>query len=177
MIAQSGENWRLFHIVPLIQRCYSPPFTEVFNFCQLYFIVFCIEALYLLYIPWLFNIFAAAAKSLQSCPTLCHPIDGSPPGSSVPEILQARILEWVAISLSSACMHAKSLQLCPILCDPMDSSPPGSSVHGSFQARVLEWGAISFSGLLFKQSLKTDSEITEMIELADKVFKSLIQIA
>ena len=43
---------------------------------------------------------AAAAKSLQSCPTLCDPIDGSPPGSSVPGILQARILEWVAISFS-----------------------------------------------------------------------------
>ena len=41
---------------------------------------------------------AAAAKSLQSCPTLCDPIDGSPPGSSVPGILQARTLEWVAIS-------------------------------------------------------------------------------
>ena len=45
---------------------------------------------------------AAAAKSLQSCPTLCDPIDGSPPGSPVPGILQARILEWVAISFSSA---------------------------------------------------------------------------
>ena len=43
---------------------------------------------------------AAAAKSLQSCPTLCDPIDGSPSGSSVPEILQARTLEWVAISFS-----------------------------------------------------------------------------
>ena len=45
---------------------------------------------------------AAAAKSLQSCPTLCDPIDGSPPGFSVPGILQARILEWVAISFSNA---------------------------------------------------------------------------
>ena len=45
---------------------------------------------------------SAAAKSLQSCPTLCDPIDGSPPGSPVPEILQARTLEWVAISFSSA---------------------------------------------------------------------------
>ena len=45
---------------------------------------------------------AAAAKSLQSCPTLCDPRDGSPPGSSVPGILQARTLEWVAISFSSA---------------------------------------------------------------------------
>ena len=44
----------------------------------------------------------AAAKSLQSCPTLCGPIDGSPPGSPVPGILQARTLEWVAISFSSA---------------------------------------------------------------------------
>ena len=45
---------------------------------------------------------AAAAKSLQSCPTLCFPIDGSPPGSPVPGILQARTLEWVAISFSNA---------------------------------------------------------------------------
>ena len=45
---------------------------------------------------------AAAAKSLQSCPTLCDPIDGSPSGSPVPGILQARTLEWVAISSSNA---------------------------------------------------------------------------
>ena len=45
---------------------------------------------------------AAAAKSLQLCPTLCDPIDGSPPGSAIPGILQARTLEWVAISFSSA---------------------------------------------------------------------------
>ena len=45
---------------------------------------------------------AAAAKSLQSCPTLCDPIDGSPPGSPIPGILQARTLEWVAISFSNA---------------------------------------------------------------------------
>ena len=45
---------------------------------------------------------AAAAKSLQSCPTLCDPIDGSPPGSPIPGIIQARTLEWVAISFSNA---------------------------------------------------------------------------
>ena len=45
---------------------------------------------------------ASAAKSLQSCPTLCNPIDDSPPGSPVPGILQARTLEWVAISFSNA---------------------------------------------------------------------------
>ena len=55
---------------------------------------------------------AAAAKSLQSCPTLCDPIDGSSSGSSALEILRARILEWVAIFIFDACMHAKSLQSC-----------------------------------------------------------------
>ena len=81
---------------------------------------------------------AAAAKLLQSCPNLCDPTDGSPPGSCVPGILQARILEWVAISFSNAIMHAKSLQSYLTLCDPMDSSPPGSTVHRILQARILE---------------------------------------
>ena len=45
---------------------------------------------------------SAAAKSLQSCPTLCDPVDGSPPGSPVPGLLQARTLEWAAISFSNA---------------------------------------------------------------------------
>ena len=88
---------------------------------------------------------AAAAKSLQLCPTLCYPVEGSPPGSPVPGILQARTLEWVATSFSNASMHAKSLQSCPTLCDPMDSSPPGSSVHGILLTRILEWIAFSFS--------------------------------
>ena len=48
-----------------------------------------------------FSVYAAAAKSLQSCPTLCGPIDGSPPGSPIPGILQARTLEWVAISFNA----------------------------------------------------------------------------
>ena len=51
-----------------------------------------------------YRILHAAAKSLQSCPNLCNPIDGSPPDSSVPGILQAGILEWVIISFSNACM-------------------------------------------------------------------------
>ena len=89
----------------------------------------------------------AAAKSLQSCPTLCDPIDGTPPGSAVPGILQARTLEWVAISSSNAWkwkVKVKSFSRVWLL-DPMDCSLPGSSVHGIFQARVLEWGAIAFS--------------------------------
>ena len=81
----------------------------------------------------------------QSCPTLCELMDCSPPGPSVPGILQARILEWVAMSFSNACMHAKSLQSCPTLCDPIDGSPLGPSVPGILQARILEWVAISFS--------------------------------
>ena len=91
---------------------------------------------------------AAAAKSLQSCPTLCDPIDGSPPGSPHP---------WDSLGKNTGvgchfllqCMKVKSqsevAQSCPTLSNPMDCSPPGSSVHGIFQARVLEWGAIAFS--------------------------------
>ena len=83
---------------------------------------------------------AAAAKSLQSCPTLCDPIDGSPPGSTLPGILQARTLEWVAISFSN--VH------------PWDSPGKNTSglpfpspmhIPGILQARTLEWGAIAFS--------------------------------
>ena len=53
-------------------------------------------------VKWHFKVDPAAAKSLQSCPTLCDPIDGSPPASPIPGILQARTLEWVAISFSNA---------------------------------------------------------------------------
>ena len=88
----------------------------------------------------------AAATSLQSCLTLCNPIDRSPPGSP-----------WdspgkntgVGCHFLPQCMKAKSesevAQSCPTLSDPMDCSLPGSSVHGIFQARVLEWGAIALS--------------------------------
>ena len=89
-----------------------------------------------------------AAKSLQSCPTLCNPMDCSLPGFSVHGILQARTLEWVAISLLQ-CMKVESesevTQSCLTLSDPMDCSPPGSSIQGTFWAIVLEWGAIAFS--------------------------------
>ena len=64
---------------------------------------------------------AAAAKSLQSCPTLCDPVDGSPPGSPVPGILQAETLEWVAISFSNAWkwkVRVKSLSSVQLLATP-----------------------------------------------------------
>ena len=108
------------------------------------------------------SVAAAAAKSRQSCPTLCDPIDGSPTGSSVPGIVQARILEWVAISFSNYYLwssmvfmvmnfkcflvfQVKVTQSCVTLCDPVDCSLPGSSVHRILQARILEWVAIAFS--------------------------------
>ena len=87
---------------------------------------------------------AAAAKSLQLYPTLCDPIDSSPPGSPVPGILQARVLDGVPLPSPSE-QYAKSLQSCPTLCDPIDGSPPGSPIPGILQERTLEWGAISFS--------------------------------
>ena len=89
---------------------------------------------------------AAAAKSLQLYPTLCDPIDGSPLGSSVSGILQARTL---GCHFLLQCMKVKSesevTQSCLTLSDPMACSLPGSSIHGIFQARVQEWGAIAFS--------------------------------
>ena len=72
-------------------------------------------------------------------------MDHGPPDSSVHVILQARILEWVAISFSSDKVWSEVAQSCPTLCNPMDCSPSGSSVQGIFQARVLEGLAIAFS--------------------------------
>ena len=88
------------------------------------------------------------SKVTQSYPTLCDPMDCSPPGSSIHGIFQARVLEWGAIAFSNiyyAAAAAASLQSCPTLCDPMDGSPPGSPVPGILQAGTLEWAAISFS--------------------------------
>ena len=90
---------------------------------------------------------AAAAKSLQSCPTLCDPIDGSPPGSPVPGILQARTLEWAAISFSNAWKWKWSRSVVTDSNDFMDYSLPGSSIPGILQARTLEWVDISFSNV------------------------------
>ena len=66
-----------------------------------------------LYMPWrlIEGSAVAAAKSLQSCPTLCNPIDSSPPGSPIPGIPQARTLEWVAISLSNAWKRKVKMKL------------------------------------------------------------------
>ena len=90
---------------------------------------------------------AAAAKSHQSCPTLCDPIDGSPPGSHPWDSPGKNT--GVGCHFLLQCIKVKSesevAQSRPTLRDPMDCSLPGSSVHGISQAGVLEWVAIAFS--------------------------------
>ena len=80
---------------------------------------------------------------LQSCLTLCDPIDGSPPGSNCPQDSPGKNT-GVGCHFLLQCMKVKSksevAQSCPTLSDRMDCSLPGTSVHGIFQARVLEWG-------------------------------------
>ena len=89
---------------------------------------------------------AAATKLLQSCRTLCDPIDGSPPSHPWDSLGKNT---GVGCHFLLQCMKEKSerevTQSCPTLSDPMDCNLPGSSIHGIFQARVLEWGAIAFS--------------------------------
>ena len=91
---------------------------------------------------------AAVAKSLQSCPTLCDPIDGSLPSSAVPGILQARTLEWVAVSFSNAWkwkVKVKSLSRVWPSATPWTAAFQAPPSMGFFQASVLAWGAIAFS--------------------------------
>ena len=97
---------------------------------------------------WKAQEFLAAAKSLQSCPTLYDPIDSSPPSSPVPGILQARTLEWVAISFAKAWkwkVKVKSLSRVRLLVTPWTVAHQAPPSMGFFQARVLEWVAIAFS--------------------------------
>ena len=107
---------------------------------------------------------AAAAKSLQLCPTLCDPIVGSPPGSTYGASPSKNTGVGYHFLLQCVKMKSESevAQLCPTLRDPMDCSPLGFSIQGICQARVLEWGAIAFSDLLissvqFSRSVMSDS--------------------
>ena len=87
------------------------------------------------------------AKSLQSCPTLCEPTDGSPPGSPISGILQPGVGCHFLLQCMKVKSESEAAQSCQTLSDPMDGSLRSSS-HGIFQARVLEWVAIAFSRLL-----------------------------
>ena len=109
-----------------IRRC-KLCIRTIFSFCDSQFQNIYIETEALWGFHQCHEATAAAAKSLQSCPTLCDPIDGSPPGSPIPRILQARTLEWVAISFSNAWKWKVKVKSCPTLSDPMDRSLAGSS--------------------------------------------------
>ena len=95
---------------------------------------------------------AAVAQSLQLYSTLCQPIDGSPPGSSVPRILQARTLEWVAISLFNACkwkVKVKSLSRVQLFVTPWTATyqaPPSMGVSSQEY-----WSGLSLSSPLYAQ--------------------------
>ena len=86
---------------------------------------------------------AVAAKSLQSCLTLCDPIDSRDSPGKNTGVGCHFLLQGMKVKSES-----EVAQSCPTLRDPVDCSLPGSSIHGIFQARVLEWGAIAFSVIL-----------------------------
>ena len=91
---------------------------------------------------------SAAAASPQLCPTLCDPIDGSPPGSPIPGILQARTLEWVAISFSNAWKWKVKLKLLSrvrLLATPWTTAQQAPPSMGSSRQEYWSWGAIAFS--------------------------------
>ena len=96
---------------------------------------------------------AAAAKSLESCPTLCDPIDGSPPGSPVPGILQARTLEWVAISFSNAWKgknKVKSLSRVRFLATPWTAAHQAPPSMGFFRQEY--WSGVPLLSSIILQS-------------------------
>ena len=121
---------------------------------------------------------AAAAKSRQSCPTLCDPVDGSPfrlhrswdsPGKKT----------GAGCHFLLQCMKVKSesevAQSCPTLRDPTDCSPPGSFVHGIFQARALECGATAFSNTWLLENKQTNIALTRQT-FVDKVMSLLFNM-
>ena len=120
---------------------------------------------------------AAAAKSLQSCLTLCDPTDGSPTRLHHPWDSPGKNT-GVGCHFLLQCMKVKSeseiAQSCPTLSNPMDCSLPGSSVRGIFQARGLEWGAIAFSGLIHQGDAYSDRGHTVSSTLSSLSVKALV---
>ena len=101
---------------------------------------------------------SAAAKLLQSCLTLCDPIDGSPPGSPIPGILQARTLEWVAISFSNAWkwkVKVKSLSRVRLFATPRIAAHQAPPSMGVSRQEYWSGGAIAFSNIQDSVTKKT----------------------
>ena len=114
MIPETSSQWYQYFWTTLINKNYPAVEISQPQMADIWRLEICFLNLYSL-------LAAAAAKSLQSCPTLCDPIDGSPLGSSVHGILQARILEWVAIFFSNAWKwkgKVKSLSRAQLLVTP-----------------------------------------------------------
>ena len=116
---------------------------------------------------------AAAAKSLQLCPTLCDPIDGSPPGSPVPGILQARTLEWVAISFSNAWkwkVKVKSLSQVLLLATPWTAAYQAPPSMRFSRQEYWSGGVIAFSIRDYYQQLNANKmgNVEEMDKFLEK---------
>ena len=100
---------------------------------------------------------AAAAKSLQSCPTLCDPIDCSLPGSSVHGILQARILEWVAISFPRGSSRPRD-RTCTSYLEADPNHWTTREFPGVFYAKRLFWGSLDWSWVLNIENMGKQKE-------------------
>ena len=157
-----GERNKIFELRIVLEkpRTHSCPYlflafpTNLIIGLQSYMLIWCFTVYKVLshvIIRWFLLKYAAAAKSLQSCPTLCDPIDGSPPGSSVPGILQARTLEWVAISFSNAWkwkMKVKSLSRVQLLVTPWTAAHQAPPSMGF--SRQEYWSGVPLPSPLLK---------------------------
>ena len=117
--------------------------TRVSSFCKMPIHAFCPFSYWIVGGGFSYLISATAAKSLQSCPTLCNPIESNPSGSSIPGILQERTLEWVAISFSNAWkwkMKGKSLSRVRLLATPWTAAYQAPASMGS--SRQEYWSGV-----------------------------------
>ena len=114
---------------------------------------------------------AAAAKSLQSCPTLCDPINSSPPGSAVPGVLQARTLEWVAISFCNAWkwkVKVKSLSCVRLLVTPWTAAHQAPPSMGF--ARQEYWSGVPLTSLMDILASDNSSESDSILPFMEFIF-------
>jgi len=119
---------------------------------------------------------AAAAKSFQSCPTLCNPIDGSPPGSPIPGILQARILEWVAISSSNAWkwkVKVKSLSHVWLVATPWTAAYQAPLSMGF--SRQEYWSGVPLPSLKMMKVIKRANLLMQSIIRYFNIFETVLR--